>query len=181
MSSFWETERIRLRAMEPDDVPFFRQFEGDEFMVRRVSQIRAPESAVGLRNWVEQDAKKENKDDRIDLMIESLDGQPAGFINTFNLNPRAGSFFYAIALLEAYRRRGFGRDALTLVLRYYFGELRYQRCTAIVYDYNEPSQRFHESMGFVREGVMRRDGFANGKHFDTCIYGLLVEDFKDTL
>lgn len=62
-------------------------------------------------------------------------------------------------------------------MRYYFRELRYQKCTAIVYDFNEPSQRLHESLGFIKEGRLRRMGRVDGEYHDFLMYGILAEEF----
>lgn len=48
-------------------------------------------------------------------------------------------------------RRGYASDAICIVLRYYFEELRYQKCTVSVYDFNESSLRLHEWLGFQVE------------------------------
>jgi RimJ/RimL family protein N-acetyltransferase len=66
---------------------------------------------------------------------------------------------------------------VNLVLRYYFRELRYQKCTVQVYDFNDASIALHERLGFQREGRMRRMGYTEGRHFDVLLYGITAEEF----
>jgi RimJ/RimL family protein N-acetyltransferase len=64
-----------------------------------------------------------------------------------------------------------------LVLRYYFEERRYQKCSVYVYDFNAPSQRLHESLGFTQEGRLRRMLYSGGEHHDVLVYGITKEEF----
>ncbi len=48
---------------------------------------------------------------------------------------------------------------------------------AIVYDFNEPSQQLHESLGFIQEGRLRRMGRVGGEYYDFFMYGILAEEF----
>jgi len=66
---------------------------------------------------------------------------------------------------------------ITLVLRYYFRELRYQKATVTVYSFNEASARLHESLGFQLEGRIRRTVFTGRKHCDQLVYGITTEEF----
>ena len=72
---------------------------------------------------------------------------------------------------------GATREAILLVLRYFFGELRYQKVGATVYSFNEPSVRLHEGLGFGQEGRLRRELFTGGQYHDILLFGLTAEDF----
>jgi RimJ/RimL family protein N-acetyltransferase len=97
---------------------------------------------------------------------------------THHRTERCGRRFkYAILIRRAYWGRGYARAAITLVLRYYFRELGYQKLTSMVYSFNEPSIRMHEKLGFVFEGRLRRTVYTNGRHYDTIYFGLTKEEF----
>ncbi len=72
----------------------------------------------------------------------------------------------------------YASEAIVLVLRYFFEELRYQKVTVTVYSFNAPSIRLHESLGFQREGCLRRTVFTQGQHFDEIFFGMTVEEFR---
>jgi RimJ/RimL family protein N-acetyltransferase len=63
------------------------------------------------------------------------------------------------------------------VLRYFFHELRYQKATVHIYDFNTPSIKLHESLGFKHEGRLRRMCFTNGDYHDDVLMGLTAEEF----
>jgi RimJ/RimL family protein N-acetyltransferase len=85
---------------------------------------------------------------------------------------------YGIAVLPQHQRKGYASEAIRLVLRYYFGERRYQKCTVEVFSFNEPSQRLHEALGFTLEGRLRRMIYTNGVFYDALLYGITREEFE---
>ena len=56
-------------------------------------------------------------------------------------------------------------------------ELGYQKSNADIYVFNEDSVRLHESLGYVREGRLRRVVYTQGEHHDVFSYGLTREKF----
>ena len=98
-------------------------------------------------------------------------------IATHNCDPRNGTFAYGVAIREAHQRQGYASEAIELVLRYYFQELRYQKATVHIYSFNNPSIVLHERLGFQREGCMRRMIFTEGQFFDILLYGITREEF----
>jgi RimJ/RimL family protein N-acetyltransferase len=63
------------------------------------------------------------------------------------------------------------------VLRYYFRERRYQKCTVIVHSFNEPSLQLHERRGFRFEGRVRCMVYTNGRYYDDIYFGMTREEF----
>jgi RimJ/RimL family protein N-acetyltransferase len=176
---FWRGERIRLRAIEQKDLDAVAQsFEDlDTELERYESEIPFPLSREQDRGDLEALGKRERGDDSFFWIIENLEGQVVGYINTFDCDRRVGVFKYAIALRRAYWGRGYAREAITIVLRYYFRELRYQKLVSMVYSFNERSLRMHEKLGFTFEGRLRRTVFTNGRHYDTIYFGMTNEEF----
>lgn len=176
---FWRGDRVRLRAIEQKDLDEVAQsFEPyDTDAARYVSEISVPDHREQDRADLEKLRTHEPGDDAFFWMIENLEGEVVGSINTFDCERRAGVFKYAILIRRPYWGRGYATEALTLVCRYYFRELRYQKLTVLVYSFNERSLRFHEKFGFVFEGRLRRTVYTNGRHYDTIYFGLTCEEF----
>jgi RimJ/RimL family protein N-acetyltransferase len=177
-TEIWQGDHISLRALEPEDWEHFYAWNRDMEMMRYLNSADFPLSEAGAKKWVEEEIEKSGKNDKFTWIIENPEGHAAGMITTFNLYARHGSFFYAIGIGREHRRQGYAAAAVRLVLRFYFEELRYQKCEAIVYDFNEASQKFHERLGFKLEGRLRRMGHAEGRYFDHLMYGILAEEFS---
>lgn len=73
--------------------------------------------------------------------------------------------------------KGYGYEAMQLVLGYAFRELNLHRVQLTVFDYNERAIALYEKMGFRREGVWREWGQRDGKRFDVYLYGLLSSEW----
>lgn len=139
--------------------------------------MSAGHSAQSARQWTEKQATSEDEENRR-FAIESLDGSAlTGTIGTFRCDPRNGTFWYGLAIFRAHWRHGYARDAVRVLLRYYFGERRYQKANAGVYAFNQPSIALHRALGFIEEGRERRHIFAAGEHHDALLFGMTIDEF----
>lgn len=176
-TSIWQGERVRLRAVEPSDWEVFFRWNQDDDQARRLYFIPFPLSAEATRRQAEENAIKRPESDSYNLVIENSEGAVVGGIGTHDCDRRTGTFSYGLNVLPDYRRNGYASEAVRILARYFFRELRYQKLTVGVYDFNEPSIRLHERLGFQREGRLRRVGFSDGRHFDMVMYGITTEEF----
>ncbi len=177
-SNIWQGRKVRLRALEPGDADFFYRMNEDTEIARMLWYVWPHQSLAAVRRWVEKSSTEEVKDDRMDFVILDESGKPVGQIGSHTTDRRVGSFRYGISLLRERRGRGYAAEAVYLLLRYFFDELRYQKCTATVYSNNPASLRFHEKMGFTLEGRLRRVVFTGGEFHDELYYGMTVEEFR---
>lgn len=81
----------------------------------RHARPRATDGAI-------EEARRQASGDSFRLAIEALDGNTlVGSLNTVAPAPRAGRFGYGLAIGREFQRRGYGREAITLLLGYVFG------------------------------------------------------------
>lgn len=73
--------------------------------------------------------------------------------------------------------KGYGGEAMALILRYAFDELNFHRIQASVFEYNKLSIKMCERAGFRREGVFREFLMRDGRRYDMYLYGLLRPDW----
>jgi RimJ/RimL family protein N-acetyltransferase len=178
--NYWTTNRIRLRAIEPEDAPIFFAWNQDSEMGLMVDRIRLPTSRQVVADWVARTtAQVSEESDDFFFVVETLDEQVVGMINPHKCDRRVGDFTYGVAVQRPFQRQGYAQEAIKLVLRYYFNELPYQKVTVKVYGYNEASKRLHEAMGFLLEGQIRRAAYYNGRYYDDLIYGMTKEEFEE--
>lgn len=176
-TSVWQGSRVRLRAIEPADWEVFYEWNQDDDMTRRLDVVWLPQSREAVKQWTEYQATRRSEGDDFHFVIERLDGEVVGSIATHRCDRRAGTFAYGLNVRREHRRKGYAAEAITLLLRYYFRELRYQKVNASVYSFNEPSILLHEKLGFTREGRLRRMVYTEGRYHDEIVYGLTTEEF----
>ncbi|MFF2017699.1 GNAT family N-acetyltransferase [Paenibacillus sp. NPDC058177] len=178
INNIWTGDKVRLRVIVPTDWDKFHNNDLDSESARLCDMIYFPRSEEGTKNWAEHQASKGPDGDNIMLAIETLDGNLVGSINAHNCDTRHGTFKYGVAIFREHWRKGYAAEAVMILLRYYFEELRYQKVNAHVYAFNEGSIALQESLGFVQEGRLRNMIYSKGQHFDEYVFGLTKSEYE---
>lgn len=179
MNNLFEGRLVRLRAMEPGDAETeFRHLQDSE-VSRLDSNIEFPRALADIRRQLENPREPRYPDDKY-LVIETLDGQMVGGINTQLTDPRHGTFSIGIGLPERTAwGKGYAKEAMLLILRYMFHERRYQKCNIGVFAFNERAIGLYRHLGFQDEGRIRRVVFTNSQFHDEILLGMTVEEFDE--
>ena len=75
------------------------------------------------------------------------------------------------------RRKGYGTQALKMLLRFAFAELNLFRVTAYVPEYNEGAIALLKKFGFVEEVRRRQSLERDGRRWDLLVFGLLKDEW----
>jgi ribosomal-protein-alanine N-acetyltransferase len=74
--------------------------------------------------------------------------------------------------------KGYGREATSLTIRYFFDQLKYNKLTLGVIEGNEAAIRLYASLGFNLEGTFRQHGYYGEKMCDLYRMAIFNPDFK---
>ncbi|MBD2432185.1 GNAT family N-acetyltransferase [Fischerella muscicola CCMEE 5323] len=77
-----------------------------------------------------------------------------------------------------YWGKGYGTDALQIILGYAFRELNLYRVGSTTISYNIRSMKAHEKVGFRQQGIQRSFIKREGKRFDLIQYGILRPEWE---
>lgn len=75
--------------------------------------------------------------------------------------------------------KGYGTDAMKIMLRYAFTELNLRRVTLSVFGYNPRAVRSYEKAGFRHEGRLRGALLKDGKRWDMLYMGIIFDEWKE--
>lgn len=78
-----------------------------------------------------------------------------------------------------YWGRGYGTEAMRLLLGYGFYELNLHRIELRVYSYNQRAIRSYEKIGFQHEVTERQSLYRDGQYHDVLVMGLLRSEWQD--
>ncbi|MGA7814330.1 GNAT family N-acetyltransferase [Caballeronia sp.] len=76
---------------------------------------------------------------------------------------------------------GFMRETLLTAFSYGFNEMKVNRISADIHPLNEPSIRLLRALGFVEEGRARQAGYWGGEYHDLVQFGLLRQEYEQSL
>ncbi|MCI0708868.1 MAG: GNAT family N-acetyltransferase [Chloroflexi bacterium] len=175
----WVGKLVRLSGIEPEMWQAHIEAEFDVDGARHSYQVPFPSSRFSDYRGVERESLKEPDGHNYRFQIEANHPREVvGSIVSRQADPRTGTFTYGLHLFPGHRRKGYASEAIILLCRYFFMELRYQKVTVSVYSFNEASIKLHEKLGFVQEGCLRRMVFTQGAFFDELMLGMLREEFE---
>jgi RimJ/RimL family protein N-acetyltransferase len=177
--SIWEGRLVRLRATEPGDWERFWQDARDTEAARSGWQTTFPRSTEQAKKFV-ADRSTIDSGDQLSYFwgIETLAGEHVGSCNTHGVDARNAHFEYGISIFREQRGHGYAGDAIYVMLRYYFNELRFNKVNATVYSFNKESLALHRRLGFTEEGCIRQNLFTNGTFHDEFWFGMTAAEFR---
>lgn len=167
---YLETEHLILRKPEVADVEDYLEFVNSEFVLRYNAMTEVTEEKAR--------AQFENAKDDLSVIAMELKatGKVIGMIYTgedslrYGVESREISYF----LREEEARKGYMKEALGALIHHFFAEEKVTCVAARCFAPNVASQRLLESLGFSREGVVRKCVKGYGDViFDDCLYSLM--------
>ena len=75
--------------------------------------------------------------------------------------------------------KGYGTEAVLLLLDHAFRHLDFHRAAMGVVGFNERALRFWGKVGFRKEGVQRDEYYYDGKYYDFVMMSILKDEFKE--
>lgn len=173
-------ESVRLTAIDAADHAAIASWSRDSHYLRNLrTSGAAPESAEQVAAFAESEAKQSH---RFNFAIRTKE-QPEiigiAVVKDIEWPNRSGWMAIGIGH-ESDRGRGWGSEAVGLLVDFAFDELNLRRLSLSVIDYNRRAVRLYERHGFVTEGVLRQAIERDGNHFDLLIMGLLESDRNNT-
>lgn len=131
------------------------------------------------KEWVEKNFGEPN-DNSFFFTIHALDDDRLlGEVELDGICWNQGDSLVGIGLGEREAwGKGYGTDAMRLILRFAFCELNLRRVTLNVFEYNPRAIRSYEKVGFKVEGRVKRWLHREGRRWDLIYMGILREEWE---
>jgi len=173
-------ERIRLRAIEREDLSLFVRLLNDPEVSAGLLHY-LPFSLADEEQWFLEMQKRPM--DEHPLVIEVRQGDdwlPVGDCGFFKIDWRCRVGEVGILIGEKHLwNQGYGTEAMLLLLRHGFNTLNLNRIALDVYENNPRAIRSYEKAGFVNEGRKRQAMYKDGKYIDVLQMSVLREEWKE--
>ena len=149
---------MKLRKIEPSDLPFLYQWENDATMWAD-SDTHNPLSRHDLHQYIENTTGDIYRDGQLRLIIESCAETSSpniiGCIDLFDFDARNRKAAIGMYIAPAARGRGVGREAVKMLLEYAFGFLHLRMVYAIISVHNTSCSHIYEQMGFAPSSILK--------------------------
>ncbi len=173
--------RLTLRPLEDADLAQGYRWERDRDVQHWAQGDRAPDDLTfdDYRARFAPPFGHPGTLEHFAIVVE--DGTVIGFTGYFNVNQSVASAEVGIVIGDTrYWGRGYGREAVALLVRHLFTDLAMQRVHLQTWSGNERAVRSYRAVGFREEGRLRRAQVVDGRYYDTVLMGLLREEFTAT-
>ena len=172
---------VRLSAVDHEELGkayavWNQDSELTRYMDARMVSLR---SAKSISDYLEKETKEPSPVEHTFTIRALEDNRLLGDINLFVVNewgPRDAFVGIAIGNRSDWGK-GYGTDAMKVMLGYAFTEINLRRVTLNVFEYNPRAIRSYEKVGFQHEGRLRSALLRDGKRWDMLYMGILREDW----
>ncbi len=180
MEDLFRGELVHLVAEDPETIAesFSRWSNDSEYTRLLFSGVTYPRSKKSVKEWIEKQREK-NPPEFLLFMIRRLeDDRLIGEIGLDGIKWNHGTCFVGISIGEREMwGKGYGTDAMRIILRFAFTELNLHRISLDVFEYNPRAIRSYEKAGFVSEGRVRSVLNKEGKRWDFLFMGILKDEW----
>lgn len=168
---------VRLVAPSEGDAAILARWTEDAEYLRAVdSDYARPVSAEEFAFRLSPDQANPN---RLEFHLRTLHkDRLLGFVALHSIEWNNGAAQLAIGIGESgYRGKGYGTDALQVILRYAFQELNLYRLGLDVIASNTRAVHTYDRLGFQPEGRMRGAVLRDGQRTDRVYMGILRDEW----
>jgi RimJ/RimL family protein N-acetyltransferase len=169
-------EKVLLRPMRQQDIDRQHEFNQDlelyglDSTYPRVSPLETAQAFYESRTKFDENIAP--------LAIEA-DGKYIGFCSLMNLQNRYGNIELGIMVGDReYWGRGYGREAVNLLLHYGFHYLDARRIALTTHAKNQRAICCYLACGFVEEGRPRKVVWIEGEYTDLVQMSILREEWQ---
>ena len=155
--------KIRLRAMEPEDLDVLYLIENDRTLWN-VGVTNVPYSRYALHQYMASQTGDAFADRQVRLMIEDATGQTVGIVDLISFEPQHRRAEVGIVVMDGQRRRGYAAAALREIAGYAAHTLHIHQLYAYVAEDNQPSLHLFEKAGFEAQSVLK-DWLFDGERY----------------
>jgi RimJ/RimL family protein N-acetyltransferase len=173
---FRSGDRIYLGPILKEDLPAVTVWINDP-EVSQFLEVSAPMTLQDEEKWLANLSDKRASDAVFSIRLKETN-ESIGHIGLHRINFKdrvamAGSFIGRKDLWG----KGYGSEALMLLLEYAFNTLDLHKVSAEVYSFNPRSKRCLEKCGFVVEGLQKEHRYRRGRRVDVHLLAAFRKTF----
>jgi RimJ/RimL family protein N-acetyltransferase len=174
-----EGKQLRLRSFEIADAEIINQ-QFNQLETRQFLDMPYPFSLEDMKQWIKKTWETRKNHQNYFFAIEQFDTQQllgvCGLMHISKINRKAELMI--VIYDKQYHDKGYGSEAVRLLLDFGFNQLNLHRIFLFTHDINKRAQRVYEKIGFKPGGRRRQASFFEGSYHDLLLYDMLASEFS---
>jgi diamine N-acetyltransferase len=168
-------KKVLLRAVEREDLKRLHELRTHVDLMLLAGGDWWPASMAAMEKHFEKDLEREENH----WFVIEVDGTVIGDIGLHHINRPSNCTSFGISILESdYLGKGYGREAIGLLLDYAFRIQNFRRVWLETGSNNPRAIRAYTACGFIEEGRMREHFFTDGQYVDVVMMGLMRSEWQ---
>ena len=176
-SRFLIGKRVYLRALEKEDLIYIRKWSNDPEIRKLIGEVVSM-SQADADKFLER-VYSDNTREWFVIVVKEND-LVIGETGLLRMFPawRTADISIIIGEKDAWGK-GYGTEAILLLLDYAFRCLNFHRVAIGIVGFNKRAISFWKKIGFKKEGVQRDGYYYNHKYFDFVMMSILEDEFRE--
>jgi RimJ/RimL family protein N-acetyltransferase len=167
---------VYLRALEISDLDRTWKWHTDAELCETLVKPFRYISRAAEEQWIRQKAVYSQTEIRLAICLKPGD-EHIGNIQLMDIDWTARHAEIGIIIGEPqYQSKGYGQQAMRLMLRHAFHDLGLHRLYLLVFDDNLRAIRVYEKCGFLIEGTLRQHAYKHGQFKDLVFMGICAAE-----
>ena len=172
-----QSEKVKIRPMEMSDVPLLDVLRRSGDVLYNLSTWLPISDSLEAQEAYFEEKLKKGRSGELQFVITTQDDTVIGTTGIIMIDYRNAYAMVHIFVGAEYTGRGYGTEAMRLLVEFLFMEMNIQRVALNVFDYNERAMASYKKVGFVEEGRLRQHLYRAGKYHDIVQMAILKENF----
>ena len=165
-----------LRPLETSDIPLYHRWYNNQ-EVNYWANAAWPVSTMLNEEEIEERFFVSQHENRRYIILNE-NNEPIGTTGFRDLNlPARSAVLFIVIGEEEYWDRGYGTDALKVLISHLFLQWNFHRLSLDTWDGNLRAIKAYEKLGFQIEGRLRQARFVLGEYRDAILMALLREEY----
>jgi len=168
-------KKLKLRKVLDEDLKIIRDWRNSP----RIWDFNTQYILLNMihqNEWYRSISKKNS--DRIMFMIEAKQRKLIGICGLIHIDSKNKNAGVAILIGEQkIHGKGYGGEALKLLLEYGFRKLKFHRISAEIFEYNSISVKLFKKLNFKYESTQKQSIWRRGRWWNVYLYSVLESEF----
>lgn len=168
-------DRLYLSPISADDAEIYTKWMNDKEVTENLGSYSRMITLNSEKSWIES-----NSDDYNFAIVLNEKDELIGNVGLVNVNHINQTATLGIFIGEKKNRsKGYGKEAIKLILNYGFNTLNLNNIMLTVYSFNQRAIKTYKKIGFKTFGVRKRSIYKDNLVYDEVYMEILKDEFNE--